>query len=387
MNNRLFLSVAVLDMFNKALNLILLPIMLSLFNSDDFGELAICLSVAGIFTMILNSGTVAAALKVKYLYKDNLDQPIFESLTCFISLVGLFCILLSFFFDINYIYVVAILIGFFAHLKNLWFNENKSSGNILIISKVYLLVIIINLVVSLLLISYFDLKSEGRLLGILFSYSPFIILTKKYFKNFKNKLKCCFKFFKSFKSKIFDSFPPFILYNLPGYIDKPVMLLLFDMSTVGNWFILYSIISPLQVLSGSAVAVFEKQIFELRSNKIIEFILKFKKYFVIMFISYCLYFFFAVFIIPSFVSKFNIGLSLLAIVLFSELPIFMSRLFTINFLVFEKESVLSQNLLIKSLLFFLFLYLFKEHGLFGIAYTLVVVNFILFFLRLRIFKL
>lgn len=271
----------IVEGLNKGANILLLPLLMRHFRLEDFGNYAYYLSLGLIVTNVLNSGINSAET---FLYYKRNASGIYNRiwqehwtktflLTLIIVIPGIILLHKS-----SPELIMALLIGFLAHLKNLLFNYLKTVKKNLHYSLLNLTASFINIALTVLLFSYFQNASvASRLLSIMLSYLPFLLSGFFYLFalealnfNISKRLKALF-------IKAREYFVPFIVFNMAGPVLILVLKWVADEQVVGLYFLVVQFSVLVSLALNLFLQYFEREIYT-RVLKIVELL----KYFLVI---------------------------------------------------------------------------------------------------------
>jgi len=193
----------------------------SLVGVEDYGEITYYLTIAGISSGVTMLGT-QNSLTV-YAAKGERLLPIISLITFPISAIGAIIVFFMFFNLGASIQVFSYVIFSLVTAEFLGRKLFKSYMKITIIQKLLMVILSIFL--------YFLLGSDGIIIGISFSFIPFIIL---YYKEFKNT-KIDFKVLKDKKEFMINNYLLSFTRMFAGSIDKIIIVPIFGFTVLGNY--------------------------------------------------------------------------------------------------------------------------------------------------------
>ena len=193
----------------------------SLIGDKAYGELTYYLTIAGIGSTITLLGT-PTALNV-YAAKGERILPVISMITFTTSAIGAITIYFMFYNTGASIHVFTYAIFALIAAEFLGRKLFKTYMKIMIIQKL--------LMASLAIICYHLIGNDGIIIGIAFSFVPFIIL---YYKEFKN-YKIDFKSLRSKKKFILNSYLLNFSRMFSSSMDKIIIVPLFGFAILGNY--------------------------------------------------------------------------------------------------------------------------------------------------------
>ena len=193
----------------------------SLIGDKAYGELTYYLTIAGIGSTITLLGT-PTALNV-YAAKGERILPVISMITFTTSAIGAITVYFMFYNTGASIHVFTYAIFALIAAEFLGRKLFKTYMKIMIIQKL--------LMASLAIICYHLIGNDGIIIGIAFSFVPFIIL---YYKEFKN-YKIDFKSLRSKKKFILNSYLLNFSRMFSSSMDKIIIVPLFGFAILGNY--------------------------------------------------------------------------------------------------------------------------------------------------------
>jgi O-antigen/teichoic acid export membrane protein len=193
----------------------------SLIGDEAYGELTYYLTIAGIGSTITLLGT-PTALYV-YAAKGERILPAISMITFTISAIGAITVYFMFYNPGVSLHIFTYVIFMLISAEFLGRKLFKTYMKIMIIQK--------GLMASLAIICYHLIGNDGIIIGIAFSFIPFITLYYKEFKNYKIN----FNDLRSKKKFILNSYLLDFSRMFSGSMDKIIIVPLFGFAVLGNY--------------------------------------------------------------------------------------------------------------------------------------------------------
>jgi O-antigen/teichoic acid export membrane protein len=193
----------------------------SLIGDEAYGELTYYLTIAGIGSTITLLGT-PTALNV-YAAKGERILPVISMITFTTSAIGAITVFFIFHNPGISLHIFTYVIFMLISAEFLGRKLFKTYMKIMIIQKL--------LMASLAIICYHLIGNDGIIIGIAFSFIPFITL---YYKEFKN-YKIDFKSLRSKKKFIFNNYLLDFSRMFSGSMDKIIIAPIFGFAILGNY--------------------------------------------------------------------------------------------------------------------------------------------------------
>ncbi len=396
------ISLSLVNISSKVVNLIILPVITFYLLPEDFGIIAIYSLIIGILGMIYNPGIISVTIR---LYYDNEDSSIENkrlvgSSFGFLIIIPILLLLFSVFYgDLIFLQLfndfdfwpygfLAILAAMTVQPVRLWSNlwiAKKKVNRVAIIS---LLKIFISVILTLLLIIILELDAMGRILALLTSNFVIFIFASYDIINYS---KLNFSFNKLIKILILG-FP--LVFSVFSYVlmestDKYMLEIFTDLGQLGIYDIAYTLSSiPLFIILGFS-QVWQPIFYENMKKNLTGNIKKISNYYIISFslvVFFVLIFsneVFNLFIDQKFISALNIVPWIISGVFFLGLSNLIATIYT-----YEKRFKMIGFLAIISAVINVFLnyYLINYFGTIGAAISSFITYlcyFLLLFYNLR----